>query len=306
MIVLAASGDLGDAERALLEGHMEGCPGCRGELEALERFHEALARTAAGEPEAAGVLAQARNELRERLREERSRTSVIDRRAGFFRVPGIARAGAVAGAVALLAAGVLLGRLFGPAGPAPASSDALRQGDAGDTRIANIRFITTDPATGEIEFAFEAVRPVRMKGNINDEKIQRVLSHAIMNDQNAGVRLASISAVSSQRALRDPEIKEALIAALRSDENAGVRAEALKAIRSYPLEPEIKEALLYVLTHDNNPALRITAINILDSVRVAGQALDPAMIDALRRTMENDNNNYIRLRAQTVMEEHRQ
>jgi hypothetical protein len=205
--------------------------------------------------------------------------------------------------------GVWIGRAWpgaGPADPESAADRAAGNRDGGVTRIANVRFLSSDPATGEIEFTFDAVKPVRMRGQINDERIQRVLSHAITNDENAGVRLASISAVSTGRAVRDPEIKRALIAALQSDGNAGVRAEALKALRGYPADGEIRNALLFVLTHDANPALRISAINCLDSARVAGQELDQELIRTLRRTMAYDNNNYIRLRAQTVMEEHRQ
>jgi len=219
------------------------------------------------------------------------------------------RAGMALGGVALLATGILIGAKWPGERPesVPVSAAAQQaQSLGGDTRITNVRFVTSDPSTGEIEFAFEAVKAVKMKGHINDEQIQRVLSHAIMNDQNVGVRLASISAVSSVQALPDKEIKSALIAALESDQNAGVRAEAMKALRSYGADPEVREALLFVLTHDKNPALRITAINSLDSARTKGQVLDENMLNILRQSMQSDNNNYIRLRARTVMEEHRQ
>lgn len=302
---LSLAGEIGDEEGRALEEHLRSCAGCRDEFASLRRLHALIAEGAPAAPPAE-LLLEARRELRSAIG---GKTGPPGWREFLFGAPATFKFGLALGAVALLAAGVIAGlawpaRVAQSAAVLPAPQDGLAEG--GETRIANIRFINSDPTTGQIEFAFEAVKPVRMKGDINDERIQRVLSHAILNDQNVGVRLASISAVSSRQALPDREIKSALIAAVESDGNAGVRAEAMKALRAYLPDPEIKEALLYVLSHDENPALRITAINYLDSVRTSGQGLDENMLNVLRQTMKTDNNQYIRLRARTVMEEHRQ
>ena len=311
-VELSLYGELTEADHALLDEHLASCPACRAERASMEQLHAVLGEAPQDAPTRA-LLSEARRELRLRLSRERSGNPASEWLRGLFRTPAASRTGMALGGLALVAAGVLIGTNWGTnwsprrAESAPAQAAAQQsQSLGGDTRITNVRFITSDPSTGEIEFAFEAIKPVRMKGHINDEQIQRVLSHAIMNEQNVGVRLASISAVSSTRALPDKEIKNALIAALESDENAGVRAEAMKALRGYAPDEEIRDALLFVLTHDKNPALRITAINSLDSTRTSGQVLDENMLNILRQSMNSDNNNYIRLRARTVMEDHRQ
>ncbi len=305
---LSLYGELPAEDQERLNAHLDSCAECRAERTSLEQLHTLLEGTAKEAPPAA-LLMDARRELRLSLSKEREGSPAAAWLQGLFRAPSFLKAGVAFGGVALLAAGVLIGTVWSGRrveGPPVEAASQQSQPVGGETKITNIRFITSDPSTGEIEFAFDAIKPVRMKGHINDEQIQRVLSHAIMSEQNVGVRLASISAVSSTRALPDKEIKGALIAALESDENAGVRAEAMKALRGYTPDKDIREALLFVLTHDKNPALRITAINSLDSTRTTGQVLDENMLNILRQSMQSDDNNYIRLRARTVMEEHRQ
>ena len=155
-----------------------------------------------------------------------------------------------------------------------------------------------------MEFSFEAVSPVHVKGNINDERVQKVLAHALVNDQNPGVRLRTVNAIASQgERLRIPdrEIRAALILAVKTDENPGVRKEALKTLRSFPFDEEIKQAFLYVLMKDKNPALRIEAINSLDSART--RVVDKELMDVLTQRMQSDENSYVRIRAKAVLEE---
>ena len=64
-----------------------------------------------------------------------------------------------------------------------------------DISISNIQFIDSDPSDGEVEFTFQASKPVRLKGNVNDPKIQSVLTYAMLNEQNPGSRLNSINAM---------------------------------------------------------------------------------------------------------------
>jgi hypothetical protein len=218
------------------------------------------------------------------------------------------------GGLAMLGVGMLLGRLVlmpsqhTPDLPAP-SMEKVSTYLEGETRIANVKFINSDVSGGEVEFTFDAVSPVHIKGNINDDRVQKVLAHALINDQNPGVRLRSASAFSTQiqkLKLPDKEVKVALILALKTDDNPGVRKEALKALLSFPFDEEVKQAFLHVLMRDKNPALRIAAINSLDSVRVLGQPRDKDLLEVLKQRMTTDDNNYIRIRAKTVLEEVRQ
>jgi HEAT repeat protein len=158
-----------------------------------------------------------------------------------------------------------------------------------------------------VEFTFDAVRPVKMMGSVNDPQIQKVLTHAMLNDDNPGVRLRAVNAITAPRVEQpDNELKAALILALKTDPNAGVRREALNALQRYPPDNAVKNALLHTLLTDKNPGLRIAAINGFDSLRARGQSADQSIVSALRNRMLSDDNTYIRMRAKTVLQEARE
>ena len=76
-----------------------------------------------------------------------------------------------------------------------------------------------------------AVTPMHVRGNINDGNEQKVLARALVNEENAGVRLQTVNAIAShapEQKNLDPEVKTALISALKGDQNPGVRQEALR------------------------------------------------------------------------------
>jgi HEAT repeat protein len=170
----------------------------------------------------------------------------------------------------------------------------------------NLQFSQTRSPDGEIDFTFDAVTPVHLKGNINDEKIQAVLAHALVTEQNPGVRLRSVNMLAAQAEQLnppDPKVKGALVSALKTDENPAVRREALRVLKGFPFDQQIREAFLYVLVHDKNPGLRIAAINSLDSARVQTREAGPDLLEVLKEKMHSDNNNYVRIRAKEVLKE---
>jgi len=304
--------ELTPGEHDALDRHLRECPECRADLEDLKQLHATLLQTGPVTPDDK-LLREARQALSSALREKDPSglwSRITDAVAGIM-FPNVKL---VLGGCAALAAGILVGRLtFVPAAPQGGLLTPVRDDNAqvpdGNTRIANVRFIQSDAATGEVEFTFDAVAPVHIKGNINDERVQGVLAHALVNDENPGVRLRSVSAFSTQiqrLKLPDRKVKAALILALKTDGNPGVRKEALKALQGFPFDEEIKQAFLYVLVRDTNPALRIAAINSLDSARVEGQATDRDLLDVLKQRMKTDDNTYIRLRAKSVLEEIKQ
>jgi HEAT repeat protein len=146
-----------------------------------------------------------------------------------------------------------------------------------------------------------------MKGSIDDPAIQKVLTRALLTEQNPGVRLRALTAITGPAVVpADREIKAALILALKADDNAAVRHQALGALRRYAVDREIRDAILHALMYDKNPGLRVAAINALDSLRVLETAPDPAAVAALRDRLRHDDNAYIRLRAQAVLMEARE
>jgi len=305
---LSLYGELTDNEQNELDRHLLTCTECQAERTALQRFHTMLTEYQPQEV-TEPLLKEARHQLRGALRVEQGKQSLWDRIIDGMRERVFPQYKLALGGIAILVIGIFLGKMvFIPSANQALPAQTVKEElpiVPGDTRITNVRFINADPTQGEIEFAFEAVKPVRMKGSINDERIQKILVHALLNEQNAGVRLQSISAMALQKT-PDREVKSTLIAALTTDENPGVRKEALLALKNFSMDDDIKRAFLFVLTHDRNPGLRIAAINYLDSARVAGKVYDQDILKVLRDKMQSDDNNYIRIRAKAAIEEIKQ
>ncbi len=157
-----------------------------------------------------------------------------------------------------------------------------------------------------VEFTFDAITPMHVRGNINDQKVQKVLARALVSDDNAGVRLQTVNAIGAQGTGNkgfDSEVKAALISALKGDDNPGVRQQALRVLLRQTLDNEIKQALMYTLMHDKNSGLRIAAINGLAAASVEGHCFDPDILSVLKQEINSDKNNYVRRQAQTVIEE---
>ncbi|MBI1805004.1 MAG: HEAT repeat domain-containing protein [Ignavibacteriae bacterium] len=308
LLQLSLYDELMDKEKQELDGHLQSCTECRAELVRLKALHARL-DDAPSPVVDDRFLSEARQQLGSALRSEQSKQSLLQRLGDFIKAGIVPQYKIALGGALVFALGMVVAyALFVPRAQNTTSPQTTQQISpvlTGETRVTNVRFLNTDMATGEIEFAFEAVKSVRMKGNINDEQVQKILTHALLTDQNAGVRLQSISAMASRKSA-DKEIKNALVSALKTDENPGVRQEALKALQGFQMDQEIKQALLFVLTHEKNPGLRIAAINYLDSARVGSKAFDQDVLNVLRDKMQSDDNNYIRLRAKAAVEEVRQ
>jgi hypothetical protein len=309
LLILSASGDIDDDARAVLERHVQTCDRCRKEYDDLRTLHGALIAHRAGIEPDERLLGEARQELRIALRNERARRSPW---FGWFDPGTVAPAVRFAlGAAFTLAVGFFLGRSLFPPSAVQESPGVASLSPAGgvrpeeeETKITNVRFIDHGRGTGEIEFTFDAVTPVRMRGSIDDPKIQKVLTHAMLNEENPGVRLKAVNAINRQEVeSQDVETKSALIKAMEMDANVGVRKEALNALRRLPFDGDIKNALLHALMSDSNPGLRVAAINALDSARTSALGVDSDILDVLRKKAETDDNNYIRVKARAVIEE---
>jgi HEAT repeat protein len=173
-----------------------------------------------------------------------------------------------------------------------------------NTKIRNVRFIDQDAGDGEVEFMFEAVKPVRIKGNVNDREIQNILTYSILNEENPGVRLNSINLINANQPQHvDKEIKDVLLDAVRYDVNPGVRREALKTLKNLPYDEEIKDAMLYVLLNDKTSGLRIEAINVLAQAQKNGHNFNEQDLSIFKKKLEADENNYIRYKAKNVLQE---
>jgi hypothetical protein len=301
-------GELDNGEMKELQLHLDQCAHCSKELEQLEKIQSTI--DSAHLPRSSEqLLNEARIELRAALRNERTRKTWKDiwteKLQGYLPVFRISFA-----ALASMAFGIIIGyKAIEPAGQPeqehrsatsmPISETQQSPQSFGEMQITNVKFEDADASDGNVEFTFEAVRPMRYKGSINDANAQKVLTYALVNEQNPGIRLHAANALNANQ-LRKPDqaVKNALIHALRDDENPGVRMEALTALQKFEIDEEIKQAILHVLVSDTSPGLRIAAIKSIEAERM----MDHEVVKVLREA-QTDDEEYIRLSAKKMIQE---
>ena len=302
--------ELDGRDRMVLDEHLDTCSECRSESTELEKLDSLLVRSPRLDV-SDSLLDEARRELRIALRLEKSKRPFWEvwlASLSIFDSPGTRLA---FGGVLTLVVGFFVGYLvFMPSGLSDVRTTlpGLNQASAqrSEPRVSNFRLIHQAPDAEEVEFSFEMVTPVLMRGNLKDNAVQRIMAQALLSDQNPGARLMTVNALSNQVGTANPpdkEIKNALIQAMKKDANVGVRREALKAIQKFPIDSDIKDALLFILKNEANPSMRIDVINYLEKPVLAHQLIDPDILNGLKHSMQSDNNNYIRILAKNVYEE---
>jgi hypothetical protein len=309
LLQLSLFGELKSEQQLKLKEHLLSCEECRSELEDQKNLLELISgkkKTDVDEK----VLSAARYQLRGALRSEKANKNIfgsaIDNITQLFTTP---LKFAVVGA-AMLLFGILIGNLLF----SKSSGDELATQNGNENRfaslnedisISNLRFIDSDASDGEVEFTFQASRPVRLRGKVNDPQIQSVLTYAMLNEQNPGTRLNSINAMDTELPTQyDLDVKEALVTVVMSDKNPGVRREALNLMSKIPYDENIKQALLYVITNDTVSGLRIEALNSIIEAASKGYKLDNAELNLFRSTIQKDENPYIKLRSKTILQEY--
>ena len=308
---LSRYGELSDADQRRLDVHLESCDRCRAFRDRLDEFRHVMEEAAPSRPGAADLEA-ARSDLWSNVTlgraEHRTLKEWMDRFLNglqsitFTAFPSYR---SVLGGALMLFIGLVAGYyLTFQGGRSPgflmAGMDQTDLLANDDVAISNVRFVDSDLSDGMLEIGFEAVRPVQIRGPVDDPGIQRVLTFTVLNEQNPGVRLRAVNAVSASDDLHsEREIKDALVTALKTDSNAGVRGEAFNALNRYPLDDDIRDAMIHTLVFDDNPALRINAINRLQEQVPA--AYDENLERVLRASMISDENAYIRTKARTVL-----
>ena len=311
---LSLYNELSEQEQTVLDNHLTTCERCRIELNELKEMHATLAhhRPIAIQE---SLLQDARRNLRLRIQTDAEQKSLWTKLKGIldgFLTPPLQVA---LGGVATLVMGILVGYFVFktpseknlPLRQAAFASSAM---EAGESQITNIRFIDRNTQNGDVEFTFETITPVRIRGNVNDENVQKVLARALVSDQNAGVRLRAVNMIGTQTEQKqagapvlDTEVKAALITALLHDRNLGVRKEALNVLKNYLPDPIIVRAFLSVLANETNTGLKITVINSLDLSKYENQPVNREILDMFKNKAQSDDNNYIRIRAKLALQE---
>ncbi len=328
-IVLSILGELGDQDRDTLERHLADCADCRAEREDIGSFFSLVREARVAEP-SDEVLRGARRSLRAALAleagsaervagspEKRLTQDGAWSRFGFSRFPTGGLRGwtarlnpgrvLVAGAAAVLVgfmAGYIVFRGSGSHVADRPPADVGPVAELGAPVYRNVRLADVDPRTSEVDIQYDLVRSARFKAGIDDERVQKALAQAVMNDDNAGARLQAINTISAYVANpRDQEIKRALIRAVKTDPNPGVRKQALYVLYQMPFDGEIKQACFDVLATDGNEGLRIAAINMLAVAVLDGHLGGKEIMDAVGARLRKDDNDYIRIQSGTFLQE---
>ncbi len=302
--------ELSEQERVFLDNHLTTCERCRSDLEELKKLHGTLAhRQSVAVQES--LLQDARRNLQLQIHAGAIRKSfwggVKDVLDGIL-IPSVPVA---LGGVVMIAIGILVG-YFVYKSPSEKSLTTKQAAaiEAGESQITNIRFLDRDAQTGDVEFTFETITPVHIRGNINEEHVQKVLARALVSDQNAGTRLRAVNMIGTQTGQKqnhvpefDAEVKSALVTALLHDRNLGVRKEALNVLRNYLPDPVIVRAFLQVLSSEKNTGLKIAAINSLDLSQYENQPVNKEILEMFKNKAQSDDNSYIRIKAKTALQE---
>lgn len=306
LMYLSVYGELTAEEQEQLDVYLKKHPEMKKELRSLHELRTFISANTS-EKTSDELLHGARTQLRSALRKERNKQSfgakvwnVVEE---FFQ-PRFAFGG-----VGMALLGLLVGYwMFSPTTSEKGLllRNATNTSASHMTRITNVQFIDADASDGEVEFEFEATAPMHMKGSIHDPEVQKILTHALLNESNDGVRLKTVNAIAQQteeKKTTDPAIKQALITSLKNDKNPGVRREALRVLQQYEFDNEIRDAMLYVLAKDENSGLRVAAVNALEMARLDGKKFDEKTINMLKNQIEKEQNNYIRNRAEHLVKE---
>ena len=309
LIQFALYSELNTDEQKKLEYHLTSCEECRREMETHRNFLNIISDSEKKEIDDA-MLHEARAQLRGALRMERGKRSFdLKNIIYLFDFVNPPYRLAVVG-ITTLVIGFFMGYLLISPSPEIRYITSTDNGvesvfDQQDVKISNITFIDSDASDGEVEFEFEAVKPMHYKGSVDDPNVQSVLTYAMLNEQNPGSRLNSINAIDSENKMTsDPRLKNALITVALTDKNPGVKIEALKLLKKLPYDEDIQQAYIYVLSNDTSSALRITAINALFEIVQSGQKLTEKDLNLFKEKSKDDNNNYIRQLTKTILQEH--
>jgi hypothetical protein len=246
-IELGLSDELSPQERQELQSHLVSCAECRTVSEEVQSLRDVLAK----KPHVAVtdlLLMEARQQFRAALRAERNKVTLWQQVTEMVDAVLSPPMKLATGGAFMVALGFLGGYAMFSGSASPGiipNGDSSAELSRSESQVSNVRFTDGDPSDGTIEFSFNAVTPMQVKGSPNDPGIQSLLVKALMTEDNPGVRLRAVSAMTSpmvdiQMTKTDDGVKAALLNAMKYDENPGVRKEAMKALRKMPLDEEVK------------------------------------------------------------------
>ncbi len=301
--------ELKSDEKLILEKHLETCAECTKEVEVYKTLFNKISIDAK-ETVDENLLPESRQELRGAIRRERSRRTfpqmIFEKISAVITKPiGFALSGASVLLVGLFI-GYLIFNIPKPVETTQGNDDQeINNVINSNIRITNIKFIDSDPSDGEVEFSYDITKSKHLKGSVSNPNVQNILTNAIINEQNPGVRLNSLNVINAnQKQMVDTELKQTICTVAKFDENPGVRREALKFLKEVPFDSDVKNTLLYVLLNDTSAGLRIEAINILSDAAKKGVVFNNQDLSIFKEKAQKDKNNYIKFQVKNIIKEY--
>ena len=292
-ITLYLYGELADDARHELEQHVARCQACAAELADQREFQTQMSALPVEEP-SASFLAASRMRLQEAL-EQTSPHRAWYQKFAFDPAAWLRQvrfSPALATAIFLVGFGGGLGAMY----------QSMRgkvvtpaQENVQEAAISGITSIEKDPATNTVKVQVDRVTPGSVQGSVSDPKVQDLLLYAAKSNDNAGVRLNSVDALSSK--IDDPKVRETLTYALRYDSNPGVRLHSLEGLSAFVKEDiRVRNAVLEALLNDSNLGVRSGALHSLEPVKT-----DSSVRMALQQLAKEDPSEYIRTESKRLL-----
>jgi hypothetical protein len=292
-ITLYLYGELADDARHELEQHVARCQACAAELAEQREFQTQMSTLPVEEP-SASFLAASRMRLQEALEQTSPHRAWYQRFA--FDPAAWLRQVRFSPALAMLIFMVGFGGGLGAMYQSMRGKTAAPpQESVQEAAIGGITSIEKDPATNTVKVQVDRVTPGSVQGSVSDPKVQDLLLYAAKSNDNAGVRLNSIDALSSKT--DDPKVRETLTYALRYDSNPGVRLHSLEGLSPFVKEDiRVRNAVLESLLNDSNLGVRSGALHSLEPVKT-----DSSVRMALQQLAKEDPSEYIRTESKRLL-----
>ncbi len=294
-ITLYLYNELADDARHELEQHIARCKTCAAEVADQQDFQGQMNALPVEEP-SASFLAAARMRLQESLETAEQHRTWYHRFA-FDPIAWLRQvrfSPALAALIFLVGFGGGIGAMYSATSKGQLPRVATSQtGEA--SMIGGITSIEREPGTDQVKVRYDKRLPQSVQGSVSDPNVQDLLLYAAKSNENSGVRLNSVDALTSKA--DDPRVRETLTYALRYDSNPGVRLMALDGLGSYVKDDiRVRNAVLESLLNDSNLGVRSGALHALDPVRA-----DTSVRMALQQLSQEDPNEYIRTESKHML-----
>ena len=288
--------ELSDIDKTSLETHLGSCDNCRQVFEEEKGFNGLMAEDAAALELPSDLLVQSRRELANEL-------DRLEKTRSWWRLPvfsGVFTPMRLLESAALVAMGLALGvyvsnqravqqQIAGAPAPAVQESQVI-SAIPENSSVSNLRIVSANPSTGQVELAGEVVQPLRMQGTLSDETVQQLLVSALAGSSNSGSRLRAAEILAPRAS--DETVKSALIQALIYDDNPSVRLRAMQGLKQYASQGDVREAFMHSLKSDMDAGIRFEAIEALTTRNSSDAALRKAL-----EPFTQDDNAYVKMKA---------